>query len=88
MKRASLVLIAGLIAAAGARAQTQAPAPQPSGWEAAVKSVMAACKSETPQLCPGVTAETAVACLQGNIDKLTPGCKDAVMKAAKSALNF
>jgi hypothetical protein len=88
MKRASLVLIAGLIAAVGARAQTQGPAPQPSGWEAAVKSVTEACKGETPQLCPGLTAETAVACLQGNVDKLTPSCKDAVVKAAKSALNF
>lgn len=88
MKRASRVLIAGLIAAVAARAQTQAPAPQPSGWEAAVKSVTEACKGETPQLCPGLTAETAVACLQGNVDKLTPSCKDAVVKAAKSALNL
>jgi len=88
MKRTSLLLIAGLMAAVCAQAQTQAPASQPSGWEAAVKSVTEACKGETPQLCPGLKAETAVACLQGNVDKLTPSCKDAVVKAAKAALNL
>jgi hypothetical protein len=88
MKRMSLLLIAGLVAATCAEAQTQAPAPQTSGWEAAVKSVTEACKGETPQLCPGLSADTAVACLQGNIDKLTPSCKDAVVKAAKAALNL
>jgi len=88
MKPTSLLLIAGLLAATCADAQTQTPAPQPSGWEAALKSVTEACKGETPQLCPGLTADTAVACLQGNIDKLTPGCKDAVVKAAKAALNL
>jgi hypothetical protein len=91
MRRTSLLLIAGLVAAAGARAQTAqtpAPAAQPSGWEAALKSVTEACKSETPKLCPNLTAETAVACLQSNVDKLTPSCKDAVVKAAKSAFNL
>jgi len=88
MRPTILLLIAGLVAARCAEAQTQAPAPQPSAWEAALKSVTEACKGETPQLCPGLTAETAVACLQGNIDKLTPGCKDAVVKAAKAALNL
>jgi len=88
MKRTRQLLTAGLVVASVAQAQTQTPAPQPSGWEAAVKSVMEACKGETPQLCPGLTAETAVACLQGNVDKLTPSCKDAVVKAAKSALNL
>jgi hypothetical protein len=87
MKRTMLV-IAGLLAIECARAQTQAPAPQPSGWEAALKAVTEACKGETPQLCPGMSAETAVACLQSNMDKLTPGCKDAVVKAAKSAFNL
>ena len=88
MKRASLLLTAGLVAVVCARAQTQAPAPQPSGWDAALKSVTESCKAETPKLCPGLSVETAVACLQSNIDKLTPSCKDAVVKAAKSALNF
>jgi hypothetical protein len=89
MKRTTLLLIAGLAAGMCADAQTPAPAPQPSaGWEAAVKSVTDACKGETPQLCPNLSAETAVACLQGNIDKLTPSCKDAVVKAAKAALNL
>ena len=85
MKR-SLLLIAGLVAAVCAQAQTQAPAPQPAGWEAALKAVTEACKGETPKLCPGLSTDTAVACLQTNIDKLTPSCKDAVLKAAKSAL--
>ena len=88
MKRSRLLLIAALVAAMCAQAQTQAPAPQPSGWEAALKSVTEACKAETPKLCPNLTAETALACLQSNIDKLTPSCKDAVVKAAKSALNL
>jgi len=35
-----------------------------------------------------MTAETALACLQTNIDKVTPSCKDAVVKAAKAALNL
>jgi hypothetical protein len=86
MKRTSLLLIAGLVPAVCAQAQTQTPAPQPTGWEAALKAVTEACKGETPQLCPGVSADTAVACLQTNIDKLTPSCKDAVVKAAKAAL--
>jgi hypothetical protein len=89
MQRKSLLLIAGLLAAVCAQAQTaptQSPAPQPSGWEAALKAVTAACKGETPKLCPGMSADTAVACLQTNIDKLTPSCKDAVVKAAKSVV--
>ncbi len=91
MKRASLLLIGSVVAAVCASAQTQAPAPPasaPSGWDAALKSVTEACKGETPKLCPGLSTDTAVACLQSNLDKLTPGCKDAVVKAAKAALNF
>jgi hypothetical protein len=88
MKRSSLLLIAGLGAAVCAQAQTPAPAPQPSGWEAALKAVTEACKGDTPQLCPGLSADTAMACLQTNIDKLTPSCKDAVVKLAKSALSL
>ena len=91
MRRTSLLLIAGVVAAGCAQAQTQAPtpapAPQPS-WEAALKSVTEACKGESPQLCPGMSAETALACLQTNIDKVTPSCKDAVVKAARAALNL
>jgi hypothetical protein len=84
------LLVAGLVAAGCAQAQTQAPvpAPQPSGWEATLKAVTEACKSESPQLCPGVSADTALACLQTNIDKLTPGCKEAVVKAARAAVNL
>jgi hypothetical protein len=92
MRSANLLLMAGLVAAGCAQAQTQAPAPAPapqtSGWEASLKAVTEACKGESPKLCPGVSTDTALACLQTNIDKLTPGCKDAVVKAAKSALNF
>jgi hypothetical protein len=90
MRRTKLLLIAGLIALGCAQAQTQAPAPAPQspGWEAALKTVTDACKGETPQLCPNMSAETAVACLQTNIDKVTPGCRDAVMKAARAALNL
>ena len=86
MKRGSLLLITGLTAAVLARAQTPSPPPQPPGWEDSLKAVIAACKDETPKLCPGLSAETAAACLQSNIDKLTPSCKDAVVKLAKSAL--
>ena len=90
MKRTSLLMIAGLVTVGLAQAQTQAPAPQPpaSGWEAALKAVTEACKGVTPQLCPGLSGDTALACLQGNIDKVTPDCKDALMKAAKSAINL
>jgi hypothetical protein len=92
MTRTSLLLIASLVAAGYAQAQTQAPAPaatpQSSGWEAAIKAVTEACKGESPQLCPGVSTDSALACLQTNIDKVTPGCKDAVMKAARAALNL
>ena len=87
MKVTSLLSIAGLVAATCAQAQTPPPAPQTSGWEAALKAVTDACKGETPQLCPGLSTDTAVACLQSNMDKLTPSCKDAVVKLAKSALN-
>ena len=88
MRRTGLLLIYGLAAAACAQAQTPAPASQPAGWEAALKAVTDACKGETPQLCPGVSTDTALACLQTNISKLTPGCKDAVVKAATAALNL
>jgi len=88
MKRSSLLLITGLVAAVSAGAQTPSPAPQPSGWQAALAAATEACKDETPKLCPGLSTDTAMACLQGNIDKLTPSCKDAVVKAAKSALNL
>jgi len=88
MKQRNLLLITGLLGAMSAHAQTQTPPPQPSGWEAALKAVTEACKGETPQLCPGLSTDTAVACLQANIDKLTPGCKDAVVKLAKSALTL
>ena len=89
MKRPSLLLfVVGLGSAVCAEAQSQDPAPQPPGWEAALKAVTEACKGETPKLCPGLSADTAVACLQTNIDKLTPSCKDAVVKAAKSALTL
>jgi len=54
----------------------------------AFESATDGCKGETPQLCPGLSAETAMACLQNNMDKLTPSCKDAVVKLAKSALNL
>lgn len=92
MKAASLLLIAASLGAvAFAQDQTQAPAapaPQSSGWEATLKAVAGACKEERPQLCPGLSGATALACLQTNIDKLQPGCKDAVVKAGKSVLNF
>jgi hypothetical protein len=88
MKRTSLSLMVGLVGAVWAQAQTQAPTPPPPGWDAALKAVTEACKGETPQLCPGLSANTAVTCLQSNMDKLTPSCKDAVVKLAKSALNL
>ena len=78
----------GFVSAVCAQAQTQAPTPQPPGWDAALKGASEACKGETPQLCPGLSANTAVTCLQSNMDKLTPSCKDAVVKLAKSALNL
>ena len=87
MKRTTLILIAGL-AATCAHAQTQPATPRPSGWESALKEITDACKGQTPQLCPGLNGDTALACLQTNMDKLTPACKDAVTKAAKAALNL
>jgi hypothetical protein len=86
MKRVRLLLITCLVAAVTAQAQSQSAAPQPSGWEAALKAVTEACKGETPKLCPGLSTDTALGCLQSNMDKLTPGCKDAVVNLAKAAL--
>lgn len=86
MKR-SLLLIAVLVATVWAQAQTPSSTPQPSDWEAALKAAAEACKGDIPQLCPGLSSDTAMACLQSNIDKLTPGCKDSVVKLAKSALS-
>jgi len=86
MKLPYLLLIAGLAPAGYAQDQAQAPAPQMSGWEAALKAISEACKGQTPQLCPGLSGDTALACLQTNIDKLTPGCKDAIVKLAKTSL--
>ena len=86
MKRKSLLLAVGVIGAVYAQAQTQPPPQAPVDWQATLKSVTEACKGDMPQLCPGLSANTAMACLQSNIDKVTPACKDALMKAAKSAL--
>ena len=83
MKLSCLVLIAGLVVSGSAQAQTLPSMPQPPGTEATLKTVTSACKSETPKLCPGLSMQAALACLQSNIDKLTPGCKDAVVKLAK-----
>jgi hypothetical protein len=88
MRRSSLLLIGTLVAAVCTHAQTPAPEPPPSGWQAALKSVTDACKGETPQLCPGLSVDTALPCLQSNIDKLTPNCKSAVTQAAKSGLSL
>jgi hypothetical protein len=95
MKPTTLLLIAaGLAAGACAQAQTAAPAtpaapaPAPSDWQATLKSVAGACKEERPEFCPGLSGATALACLQKNIDKLHPNCKDAVTKAGKSVLNY
>lgn len=86
MKLSCLLLIAGLTTAACAQAQTPPPVPMPSGSKAALQAVMNACKGQTPQLCPGLSGNTALACLQSNIEKLAPSCKDAVVKAAKASL--
>ena len=88
MKRRLLLITGLVVTAVCAQAQTPAPAPQTPDWEAAVKSVADACKTETPHLCPGLSTSTALACLQSNIDKLTPNCKNAVVGASKSALTI
>jgi hypothetical protein len=90
MKRTSLLWVAGVLGAVYAQAQTQPASPPqaPADWQSALKSVTEACKGDMPQLCPDLSANTAMACLQSNLDKVTPACKDAVMKAAKSALQF
>ena len=86
MKLPCLLLTAGLIAAGHAQAQTQVPVPQVPDRHAAIKAVKAACNKETPKLCPGLSGNTALACLQSNIEQLSAGCKDAVVKAGKSIL--
>ena len=86
MKR-SVLVIAGLAAGMCAQAQTPPPTPQPSGWEAALKVAAEACKGDIPKICPDLSSDTAMACLQSNIDKVTPGCKDAMMQLAKSAFS-
>jgi hypothetical protein len=88
MRRTSLLLLVAAATTVCAQTQTEPPAPATPGWEAAIKAATEACKGETPKLCPDLSTETAMACLQSNIDKLTPGCKDAVVKVAKSALNL
>ena len=88
MRRSCLLLTCGLLAAACAQADTPAAQAPPSGWQATLKAVTDACKGETPQICPGMSTDTALACLQSNIDKLTPGCKSAVTDATKSALGL
>jgi hypothetical protein len=56
--------------------------------EAKLKAVAAACKTESPKLCPGLSTQTALACLEENIAKLSPGCKSSVEDAAKSSLTL
>ncbi len=87
MQRKNLFLLAGL-AALCAQAQTPTPAPQTPAWQAGLKTVASACKGDTPKLCPNLSTENAVACLQSNIEKLSPGCKDAVTNLTKAALGF
>ena len=83
MKLPYAVLIAALGFVQCAQAQTQAPAKQPSDRQAALKAVKNACMAEAMQICPGQRGEAAVACLTSKIDKLTPSCKDAVLKVPK-----
>jgi hypothetical protein len=85
----SLLFTAALLGALSARADTPPPTEPPAAdWQTALKSVTEACKGDMPQLCPGLSVDTAMACLHTNIDKVTPACKDAVMKLAKTRLTF
>ena len=86
MKLPCLLLIPGLVSAGYAQAQTQVPVPQVPNRQAALKAIKMACKKETPKLCPGLSGNTALACLQTNIEQLSPGCKDAVVNAGKAIL--
>jgi hypothetical protein len=89
MRTKRLLLVAAVFAVLSAQAQNPPPAEPPAAdWQAALKSVTEACKGDMPQLCPGLSVDTAMACLHTNIDKVTPACKDAVVKLAKSRLTF
>jgi len=74
------LLMASLLAGVYAQAQTQTHTPGQS--RQAAKSVVAACKSDIQQLCPGKTGQAAQQCLQSNQQKLSSECKSAMPSPA------
>ena len=79
MKSTSLMLIAALLAAGSAQAQSQTPTPAAGERLSPEQHARAkACEAEMKQLCAGKTGQAAKECLQSNSSKLSPKCKAQV----------
>jgi hypothetical protein len=76
----SLVVLAALVAGAGAEAQTPAPSPDVRAARAAVHE---ACQSDMQSLCGDKQGREAMQCLRSNTDKVSADCKDALSKLPK-----
>lgn len=78
MKMRSIVFAAALLAAAAAQAQPPAPSAE---HLAAREAVHKQCADDTKSLCADKKAgPETFSCLRSNVDKLSPGCKDALSK--------
>lgn len=82
MRLVSMVLIGALAASAGVQGQTagptgDAPVAPPSGE---TQNARKACRSDAMKVCPGKRGNEARACLEGNAEKISTNCKDALAK--------
>jgi len=78
MKRATMILVSALLAAATA-AQAQPPAPSPE-VQAARDAMRKACAEDSKTLCGDKQGREMMQCMRANADKLSAGCKDAMAK--------
>ncbi|HUO21334.1 MAG TPA: hypothetical protein VMU59_02320 [Caulobacteraceae bacterium] len=79
MKFRTLVLMAALGGAGGAHAQAPAGGASPD-MQAARAAIQKACAADAASLCSGLTGREMNQCLRQNVDKVSPGCKDAMSK--------
>lgn len=89
MTRLKLLIVAGVMAAAGsafAQPEGGAPAPSPE-MQAARAAMREACAADMKTLCEGKQGRDAMMCMRDNADKMSAGCKDAMAKmmAARQA---
>ena len=88
MTKLKLLIVAGVMAAAGSAFAQQGDRPAPSPeMQAAISNMRQACAADMKTLCDGKEGREAMMCLRQSADKASDGCKDAMAKvqAARQA---